>query len=331
MLAPQTIRAALPRVGSGRPRLVALGDLVLDIVVTADVEIATGTDVGGAISFRTGGSAANTARAFAALGGRATFVGAVGTDALGRRLVASLRTGGVTTHVARAARPTARVVVIIGLGARGERSFITQRGAADQLRPADLRATWFSRTGALHLPAYSLLREPLASAALTAAAWARAGGALVSVDLASARPLADAGRRRVQGLLADVAPDVLFGNVEEARVVAGGHAERSLLALAPTVVIKEGAEGGRVLWRAEAGDPASDVLQQTVATRRIDTADTTGAGDAFDAGFLHALLSEPDTAPGDGPRRAAGLRRAALAGHRAAAALLSGPRPELTL
>ncbi|MDP8905322.1 MAG: PfkB family carbohydrate kinase, partial [Chloroflexota bacterium] len=265
-----------------RPRLVALGDLVLDIVVAPEVAIASGTDVGGSIRFRTGGSAANVARSFAALGGQATFVGGVGADALGRRLVATLRSAGVTVHAARVRQPTARLVVLLGPG--GERSFVTQRGAADYLRPVDLRRAWVRRAGVLHLPAYSLLAEPLAAAARQAAEWAHAGGGIVSVDLASARPLLGMGRRAARRLIADVAPDLLLANADEAAaLVARGAAER-LVALAPCVVIKEGAEGCRVMWRADAADPASELLQLTVATRRIDTTDTTGAGDAFDAG-----------------------------------------------
>jgi sugar/nucleoside kinase (ribokinase family) len=67
--------------------------------------------------------------------------------------------------------------------------------------------------------------------------------------------------------------------------------------------------------------------------------DTTGAGDAFAAGFLYSLLgvsvrgaSAPsESAPARWAWDAATLRRAALAGHRAAAELLRRPRPELGL
>ena len=65
-----------------------------------------------------------------------------------------------------------------------------------------------------------------------------------------------------------------------------------------------------------------------VAAKPLVATDTTGAGDAFDAGFLYSLLVSgfDRSAPS-----AALLRRAALAGHRSAARLLMRPRPELAL
>jgi sugar/nucleoside kinase (ribokinase family) len=65
-----------------------------------------------------------------------------------------------------------------------------------------------------------------------------------------------------------------------------------------------------------------------VTTTPLLVADSTGAGDAFDAGFNLAGLA----AGGPGAERPAGaLRRAAVAGNRAAARHLSGPRPSLDL
>jgi sugar/nucleoside kinase (ribokinase family) len=61
-----------------------------------------------------------------------------------------------------------------------------------------------------------------------------------------------------------------------------------------------------------------------VATSPVRAVDTTGAGDAFDAGFLLSWLTAPAETRGD----VAVLRWSALAGHHAAARLLAGPRTE---
>jgi sugar/nucleoside kinase (ribokinase family) len=311
-----------------RPRLVSVGDVVLDIVVRPERPVASGTDVPGTISFRAGGSAANTCSAFARLGGAATLICAVGHDRSGRRLVSALRAEGVAVRAATVEAATARLVALVSArrSARGERSFVTQRGAADQLRPAHVEAAWFRGAHFLHLPAYSLLGGQLSRAALAACGHARQQGALVTVDLASRQPLLDLGRGPAAERIAAAAPDVLFANGDEAAALAGAHGAKELLRLAPLVVVKEGVAGCRVIWRPGSGTVMREI---DVATEPLDAADTTGAGDAFDAGFLHHLAAGSTDPPHTRP--VLDLRRAAVAGHRAAARLLTGPRPELAL
>lgn len=313
---------------NGAARLVVLGDLVLDIVARAEGSLETASDVAGTIRFRAGGSAANTGRAFTKLGGRATFIGAVGRDAWARRLTAALRTEGVTVHSVPVAQPTARLVVLVGAG--GERSFVVERGAADALQAAALDEAWFRSCDALHIPGYSLFNQPLAGAAMRGASIARERGAVISVDLASRAPLLAMGRRKTLQVLEELQPSVVFGNGGEMAALTGQRHEERLLRVTPIVVVKEGAAGCRISARGGAG---SDVLRLAVATTSLTARDTTGAGDAFDAGFLHALLTPPrgEERPrgGDLPRDAGALRRAAVAGHRAAATLLRSPRPQL--
>jgi sugar/nucleoside kinase (ribokinase family) len=98
-----------------------------------------------------------------------------------------------------------------------------------------------------------------------------------------------------------------------------------LLDLATVAVVKRGGHGATVLARGAA--PTGERIRFEVATRRLDVRDTTGAGDAFDAGFLVAWLR----ARREGVPATAALHRSAVAGHRAAARHLSRPRPELVL
>jgi sugar/nucleoside kinase (ribokinase family) len=300
-----------------RPRLLTIGDLTLDIVVRQSARIESGTDVPAAIAFRAGGSAANTARAFARLGGAATFVGAVGDDRLGALLGAALRRDGVRVELARNKGHTARLVV--SLAPNGERSFLTDRGTADSLRWQPTFTKLLKATDALHLPAYSLLKAPLADTALRAARLARAAGALVSVDLASRRPLLAGGSVAARATIAAVKCDVLFANRDEAAALVGPRNLPQLLELAPIVVIKAGAAGSTVLWRD---------VEMEIAARPFKAPDTTGAGDGFDAGFLFSLIS---TGRALGKLRRLDLRHAAYDGGKAAAAFIRGPRTELAL
>jgi len=284
-----------------------------------------GTDTPGLVRFRLGGSAGNTCRAFVALGGRAAFVGAAGSDELARRLVAAHKVDGVEVHTVRVRGATARLVALIAPD--GERTFVTDRGVADALGPAALKSSWFARADALHLPAYSLLTAPLSEACLRAVALVRARGGLISVDLASRAPLLAAGADNGLRAVRAAAPDVLFANLDEVTALVGRRGATRLLDIAPLVIVKLGAGGCRVLWRS-AADAARRVTQLEIATKPLVGVDTTGAGDAFDAGFLYQLLVSDLNFASVSP---AVVRRAALAGHRSAARLLTSPRPELVL
>lgn len=320
-----TLRDPARRPGrAARPRIVVVGDLVLDAVLVPSRPLERGTDVPGRVALRQGGSAANTARWLARLGARTTLIAAVGRDPIGRALVDAVRADGVTPRVARiAGLKSGRIGVLVTPD--GERSFVADRGAADQLAPEHLRASWFDGLDLLHLPAYSLLGEPLGLAGRAAIEAARARQALVSLDLASIAPLLARGRRAARALVEWVRADILFATEAESEALLGRYAVDDLLDFAPLAVVKRGAEGATVLLRsASAG---SERLRFEVATRPVATDDSTGAGDAFDAGFLVAWLA----ARAAGRPVVSALRRAALAGHRAAIRHLTSPRPELVL
>jgi sugar/nucleoside kinase (ribokinase family) len=307
-----------------RPHLVALGDLLLDVVVAPERPIEPATDVPGSVTFRRGGSAANTAAAFVRAGGRAGLITSLGADAWTAALVRSLRADGVRVHAVRHTGASGRLAALID--ERGERSFVTQRGAADELRPDDLKPSWLAGADGLHVPAYSLFTEPIGAAAV-AAVGLMGDEALRSADLSSVGPLLAFGVRRARERLRRLRPDVLFANRAEAAALLGRpgrRAWRGLLAQAPLAVVKDGAWGCRVLWRLD----DDTVRQLDVAAVRVGRVDTTGAGDAFAAGFLHSLLQQGGRAVAT---QDAVLRRAAVAGHRNAAAALRQGRSEVRL
>jgi ribokinase len=298
-----------------------LGDLMLDVVLAPARPLEAGTDVPGRVALVQGGSAANTARWLARLGARSTLIGAVGRDAVGRALVEALRSDDVTPRITRVAGvPTGRIGVFVAPG--GERSFVADRGAADLLKPDDLRAAWFAGADALHLPVYSLLGSPLGEAGRRAVELARDAGAVVSVDLASIGPLLAGGRRAARTLIAEVAPELLFATASEAEAFVGRRSVDDLLDYAATAIVKRGRKGATVLTRV-----GTQRVRFEVATEHLEASDSTGAGDAFDAGFLVGWFA----AQAAGRSLPASLQRAAVAGHRAAVRQLSTPRPELPL
>src|SRR6476646_1868090 len=102
-----------------KPRLVCIGDLMLDVVVRASIDVEQVTDVPGTVRFRAGGSAGNKCRTFVGLGGKAALVCTAGNDSLARRLVTSYRAAGVAVHAVPTRGSTPRLAAVIAPG--GER------------------------------------------------------------------------------------------------------------------------------------------------------------------------------------------------------------------
>jgi sugar/nucleoside kinase (ribokinase family) len=141
-----------------------------------------------------------------------------------------------------------------------------------------------------------LLKDGSRGAGLAALARARAAGMSVSVDPSSAAPLRDAGADRFLSWTAGA--DLCLANRAEASVLAGaaepGPAAAALAAAYAEVVVKLGADGA--LWHAAREEGERDHERKRAATVEVDARqvvaiDTTGAGDAFAAGFLGAWLA----------------------------------------
>jgi sugar/nucleoside kinase (ribokinase family) len=150
----------------------------------------------------------------------------------------------------------------------------SDRGVAPDLRPDEVEAEWFAGCDHLHVSGYALLREPVCFAACRAVELARAAGARVSVDLSSWSAIRDFGVARFVALLEDIAPDTIFANEEEERIVGGRIGEGDW-------IVKRGAAGASFNGIERAAHPIDGVV------------DSTGAGDAFAAGWL---VGGPDLA-----------------------------------
>jgi ribokinase len=285
--------------------VVVVGDLVTDVIVVADGEIAVGSDTAAAITVGGGGQAANTAAWLAHAGRAVTLVAAVGDDAAGRDRVAELTALGV--HCAVRAHPGAATGSVVVLTSAGERTMITDRGAALLLDPADIAAAIETTPGAahLHLSGYPLLHEASRPAGLAALAAARERGLATSVDAASAAPLRQLGARAFLDLVRGT--ELLLVNADEAAALAGpgSPAEQgsSLTRFARNVVVKLGGDGALWCRRGSALRSATGM--------RVPMTDPTGAGDAFAAGLLAAWTAGAD--PPDALAAGAALGAAAVA------------------
>ena len=297
------------------PALLVVGDMLLDVVVAGN--LAAEREAAGSVQLYAGGSAANFAVGAARAGAAVRMVGRVGDDVAGRLLVAELERAAVQAAIARSPGvPTGSVLVLANVDGQGGKRMISEAGASRTLVPADIDPAWCAGLAGLHLTGYSFLRAGPAPAARHALALVRAASpaALCSLDPAPAHLLRDYGPARVRTLLAELRFDLLLPNLEEGQVITGKTAPeavaRALRAWAPLVVVTLGAAGCLVAGDRE---PAGRVVHVPAVPGPV--VDTTGAGDAFAAGFVVATLRGADPVA------------AAQAGAVAAAAVVGRPGP----
>ena len=252
------------------PRFVlcTLGDLLLDVIVRLAEPLEQGTDAAALTRTGAGGQAGNVAAWAAALGAEARFVGKRGDDPAASLAAGELARLGVTIFGPVAVGRNGVVVSIVGED--GERAMASDRGVAPTLSADELEAAWFEGCTHLHLSGYSLMSSPIDGAAIRAAELVGAAGGTVSTDLASRRVISAFGSERLRKVLQELGPDIVFANEEE-------RAEVGRTASEATWVVKRGAAGCSI----ERGGERSDF--PAVAAEIVDT---TGAGDAFAAGYL---------------------------------------------
>jgi len=289
--------------------IVAVGDLMVDVVAAAAEPLAHASDTEARVRWTGGGAAANVAAWLASQDVGVALVSRAGDDLAGRGAVAELRAAGVATRVTLdPARATGTCVVVVG--ADGERTMLPDRGANLALAPGDLPAELWAPGNHLHLSGYVLLHDGPRAAGLAALERARAAGMTISVDPASAAPLRACGPERVREWIGRV--DALLPNVDEARALTGESdpeaAGRALATQVGEVVVTLGADGA--LWT-----DGHDVVFAD-APRGVEVVDATGAGDAFAAGWLAAWRAGATPAAALSAGCALGARAVARAGAR---------------
>jgi sugar/nucleoside kinase (ribokinase family) len=247
-----------------------LGDLTLDVVVRPTSPLATGGDTDAEIRVGPGGQGANVAAWAADLGVDARFIGKTGDDDAG----ALARAGVMGLGVDVVGPVEGRNGTICSLvSSEGERSMASDRGSACKLRADEVHSAWLAGCGHFHVSGYALIVQPVRDAALRAAELARAEGARISVDLASWSAIRDSGVDVVAAAVRRLAPDVVFANEDEERVV--------------------GREIVDAVWIVKRGTGGCSFDGDERDALPIAVVDSTGAGDALAAGWI---VGGPDLA-----------------------------------
>ncbi|RIX31153.1 carbohydrate kinase family protein [Amnibacterium setariae] len=278
--------------------VLALGDVIDDVIVRPLGPIAADTDTPSAIERIAGGSAANTACWLAGLGVPTTLVATVGAADVDRH-GAALAARGVVPRLTAGDRSTGTIVVI----SQGEaRAMLTDRGANALTAPEDVDDALLAAHRLLLVTGHVFGGEDRDARWHALLERARDAGLITAVAPGSAAVVADLGPERFLALTRGA--DVLLAGAEEARLLTGledpADAARALAAHHGLVAVTLGREGSLL---ARGGDV------RHVPALPADVVDVTGAGDAYAAGLLAALLAGED----DGGAGAAGAALAARA------------------
>ncbi|GAA1220614.1 carbohydrate kinase family protein [Prauserella alba] len=263
-------------------RIVVVGDAGLDVVARHEGPLVHGGDTRARVGLTGGGAGANTALWLRAAGADPVLLARVGDDPGGRLLRTELEAAGVTCAFAVDADAATCCVVVL-VDPDGQRTMLPDRGANKRFGPADVAAVGpAALEGAdhLHLSGYVLLDPSSRPAGLAALEAARTAGVPTSVDPQAAALITDPGR-----FLADVrGVDLLLPNAAELAALTGSGdpvAAHELLGHVGAVAVTTGLDGAA--WVDGEG-------MRTVPAQPVPCVDSTGAGDAFNAGLLTARL-----------------------------------------
>ena len=269
-----------------QPLVVVIGDVINDIIVRPMGPIADRTDTPSKIERWPGGSGANQAAWLAELNTPVRFVGRVGTPDVAFHQNALEQLGVETRLASSDDRATGTIVVLVA--ADGERSMFTDRGANSGLGEADLPLSLLEGAGLLHVSGYQLF-EPESRAAVRRL-WAAAteAGIPTSVDPASVAGLREVGPEPFLEWTSGA--ELAFPNIDEGRLLSGAQKPDAivsrLLEHYRIVALKLGASGALV--------GSADGRRIEIGPRAAQIVDSTGAGDAFCAGFLTSFMRAAD-------------------------------------
>ena len=266
-------------------RFLCIGDAALDVIVKMQTELHVGSDTSSQISMHGGGAAANTATWLANLGHSVYFSCRLGNDAAGRAIAAEFDQWGIEYRKEFLTNEKTGVVVVLVNNA-GERTMFPDSGANSGIDEKNLPP--LVGFDAAFLSGYSLFNPLSTSGVLRMISMIKAANIPLIFDPASVGTMTSFGRERVLEMLSVM--DIAIMNDDEARFIAGrselNDALESLTSLVPLVVIKNGSSGA-------IGQLRGDTLLES-KTEAIAAIDTTGAGDAFAAGFIPRWLESHD-------------------------------------
>lgn len=271
-------------------RALGIGDAMVDLSTRVPRLPPRGGNVwGAAVQMHPGGTTANVAANLACLGIGSAFAGRVGDDPYGHYILDVFAAAGVDITYVVLEPGVYTGIVFAAVDDTRERTFFAcARGAAhSRLTPEDVDCIDFSEISVMHASGVCLVERPARDGILHALYLARQAGIPVYYDpnLRLEGDVFPEELRKAQWEAMSLADVVLIGEDELALMCGTSSPVEGALRLskvsANQVVVKRGARGVMAFWAER---------QQALPAFEVDVVDTTGAGDAFDAGFIAARL-----------------------------------------
>ncbi|NVM53709.1 MAG: carbohydrate kinase family protein [Candidatus Helarchaeota archaeon] len=223
-----------------------------------------------------GGSAANFAIACARLSLKTGFIGKLGRDAFGNKLLEDFKQENIETEGVIISDDIPTGVCYAAVDKEGNRILYAFSGAANILQPEELDEDYLKSFRIMHLASLKNIDPFIKAAELVQ--WAK-----TRVCLNPGALIVDQGLERVEPLLK--LTDIFIGSQGEVKRLFQttdlSKGLRALLKHVEIVVVTQGGEGSLVV--TEEGEIK-------IPAEQVKVVDTTGAGDAFSAGFIYGLL-----------------------------------------
>lgn len=244
----------------------------------------------------TGGSAANSAIALGRLSFRTSFCGRIGSDDNGRWIQDKMIKAGVDISSIQYGESTGYVLSIIDKNS--ERTMLSFRGAsAEPLKLTFGLQQILQNCRILLLSGYCLLNEAQAALSLSAALEVKRSGGLVALDPS---PVIGQINPFFLETLFEAVDIILPNKTELAAITNNENIEESieiLLPKIPCIALKKGSEGAVAAIQECFRSPMCAFTEKMICqvpAIKTTAIDTTGAGDAFNAGFIAGMLQSAD-------------------------------------